>query len=208
MTEKILCRAIVEVVGKPKEHVEEAINMVVETAKEIKGLKIERKEIAEVKTLEKGELGKADEKLQEKTGSLFSTFAEIEFLADSIDVISSFCFDFLPSSLEIIEPEKIEVNLQDVSRLMNDQVSRLQRAEHIVKTLKFENSNLQTNAQLLLRNMILVSIGAKEKKIDELSKTVGISSEQLKPFLDDLISKNFIEEKEGSYTQKSKVSTT
>ena len=38
MADKILARAIVEVVGKPKEYVEKTIQTVIDTATEIKGL--------------------------------------------------------------------------------------------------------------------------------------------------------------------------
>ena len=199
MSEKILCRAIVEVIGKPKAHVEEAINLVVEKTKEIKGLKIERKEIAETKSLKEEDLPKTEQKIQEKHGELFSTFAEIEFKADNLDVIASFCFDFLPSSLEFIEPEKIDVNIQDISKLMNDVLGKIHNADHVIKTLNFENSALKNNAMLLLRNMIIVSLKSKEKDLDGLSKAIGIPSEQLKPFVDSLIKENFIKEEKGTY---------
>jgi len=203
MTEKILCRAIVEVVGKPKEHVENAIKTVIDAAKEIKGLKIVKSDIEETKSLKDEKLSKTEEKVQKAAGGeLFSTFAEIEFNASSVDVIASFCFDFLPSSLEIIEPENIELNIQEVSKLMNDLLSKIHNADIAVKRLNFENAALKTNAKLLLRNMIMVSLKNKEKNLDELSNAVGIPSDQLKPFVDSLIEAKFIKEEEGIYKAK------
>ena len=199
MADRIVCKGIVEVVGKPKEHVEKAINMVVEKTAEIEGLTIERKEIAPIKSLKDEELGKVEKKIQDQKGELFSTFAEIEFSAKNLDVITSFCYEFLPSSLDIVEPEKINIDLQDVSKLMNDVLGKIHNADHIIKQLKFENSALSRNAELLLRNMIIVSLKSKEKNIDELSKATGIPSEQLKPFLESLIKENFIKQEDDIY---------
>ncbi len=202
MAEKILCRAIVEVVGKPKEHVEKAVNMVVEKCQEIEGLKLEKKEIAEVKSLKEEKLEKTEKRIQDTAGELFSTFAEIDFRADNLDVVASFCFDFLPSSIEIMEPDKLNIKLRDVSKLMNDILSKLHNADHVLKKMNFENSVLKKNSELLLRNMIIVSLKSKEKNIGDLSKAVGIPSEHLKHFLDSLISENFIKEEEGIYKPK------
>ena len=199
MAEKILCRAIVEVVGKPKEHVEKALNLVIEKAQEIEGLKIEKKEIAEVKSLKDEQLSKTEQKIQQAAGELFKSFAEIEFRADNLDVIASFCFEFLPSSLEIIEPEIMKINTHYISNLMNDILSKIHNADMAVKKLNFENAALTKNAKLLLRNMIMVSLKLKEQNLDELSKSVGIPSDQLKPFLEALINENFVKEEEGIY---------
>jgi hypothetical protein len=202
MVNKILARAIVEVVGKPKEYVEKSIQTVIDTAAEIKGLKIENNKVEPTKSLKDKNLEGTEKKIQEKSGELFSTFAEIEFRADNLDVVASFCFDFLPSSLEILEPEEIKVDLQDISKIMNDVLSRIHSADHIVKTLKFQNSALQKNASLLLRNMIIVSLKSKEKDLEKLSKATGIPPEQLKPFVEGLIQEGFITDESGIYKTK------
>jgi len=202
MTEKITCRAIVEIIGKPKEYVEKAIRTVVDSAKEIKGLKIIKADIEEAKSLKEEKLSKTEDKIQKLSGELFSTFTEIEFSATNLDVVASFCFDFLPSSLEIIEPERIDINLQDVSKLMNDLLTKIHGADLAVKRLNFENAALRTNSKLLLRNMIIVSLKNKEKDLDNLSKAVGIPSDQLKPFVDSLIEGKFVKEEKGIYKVK------
>jgi len=199
MSEKILCRAIVEVIGKPKEHVEKAVNMIAEKAAELEGLKIEKKEIAPVKSLKDEKLTKTEEKIQGQHGELFTSFAEIEFRADNIDVIASFCFDFLPASLEITEPSKIQADIQDISKLMNDVLGKIHNVDHVLKKLNFENSALRKNSQLLLRNMIMVSLKLKEQNLNELSKSIGIPGDQLEPFLYALIEDKFIKKEDSIY---------
>jgi hypothetical protein len=199
MTEKILCRAIVEVVGKPKEYVDKAIRTVIEAAKEIKGLKIQKTDVEETKSLKDEKLSKTEEKIQQVSGELFSTFAEIEFTATTFDVVASFCFEFMPSSIEIIEPERFEVISREITKLLDDILGKLHNADMAVKKLNFENSALRTNAKLLLRNMIMVSLKMKEKDLESLSKAVGIPQDQLKPFLESLIEDKFIKEEKDIY---------
>ena len=199
MAGKILCRAIVEIVGKPKEHVEGAIKMVVEKTEEIEGLKIERKEIAPIKSLKDEKLEKTEDKIQQLSGELFSTFAELDLRAETIDPIASFCFEFMPSSIEIMEPEKTEVKLKDISKLLNDILSKIHNADMAVKRLNFENTTLKNNATLLLRNMIMVSLKSKGQKLKELSESTGIPAEQLNPFLESLIKENFIKKEDEIY---------
>ena len=199
MDEKIICRAIVEVVGKQKEYVAKAIQTIIESAKEIKGLKIQKTDVEEVKSLKDEKLSKTEQKIQEKAGELFSTFAEIEFSAKDFDVVFSFCFDFLPSSIEIIEPEHIEIKSLEVTKMLTDFLSKMHNADMAVKRLNFENSALRNNSRLLLRNMIMVSLKLKEKNLGDLSKAVGIPQDQLKPFLESLIEDKFIVKEEDIY---------
>jgi hypothetical protein len=199
MAEKILCRAIVEVVGKPQEYVEKAIKTVIDSAKQIKGLKIEKADIEEIKSLKDESLSNTEKKIQDTTGELFSTFAEIEFTAVSFDVIASFCFEFLPSSIEIIEPERFDIVSREMTKLLDDVLSKIHNADMAVKRLKFENAALRNNAKLLLRNMVMVSLKSKEKNLEDLSKAVGIPSDQLKPFLEALIEDKFITQEKDIY---------
>lgn len=202
MAEKILCRVIVEVVGKPKEHVEKAIQVVLEKAEEIEGLKIETKHIEEIKEVDSEKLAGAEKKISENAGTLFSSFVEIDFWAKDVDVVASFCFDFLPSSLEILEPERLNVDPQDISKLMNDMLSRLHNADLKLKAYSVENNMLKNNASLLLRNMIMVSVGAKPQTLEKLSESVGIPKDQLGPFLKPLIEQNHVLKEKDMYKLK------
>ena len=80
----IRCVAIIEVLGKPKEHVEKSMNMYLEKLKKEDYLSILKEEVAEVKKLE---------------DNMFSTFAEMELLIKGPINLISFCFDYMPSSI-------------------------------------------------------------------------------------------------------------
>ena len=203
MAEKnILCRAIIDIVGKPKEHVEKAIKLVIEKIKEMDGVNVEKTDIAKTKSLKNEKLGKTEEKIQKEAGELFSTFAEIDLYVNNIDTLSLFTFQFMPSSIEIIEPEFLKIRAVDISKAFNDAIAKVHSADLIVKKMSFENAALRKNSGLLLRNMIMVSLSKKEKNIDELSNSVGIPAEQLKPFLENLVKQEFIKEEKGIYKSK------
>ena len=92
------CRTIIEVLGKPKEHVETTLKKVQEELSKREGVKILTQEVAETKELEK----------------FFSSYIDLEISLTDIDKLIDFCFDFMPSSIEILEPEKLSVgNLFD-----------------------------------------------------------------------------------------------
>ena len=90
---KILFRALIEVLGKPKEHVEESLKGYVQKIKEDDRYNVVSEELAAIEKREKEEL--------------WTTFAELEIKTERIDHIIDFCFDFMPSVLEILEPNEL-----------------------------------------------------------------------------------------------------
>src|SRR3989344_60198 len=86
-------RVIVEVVGKPKEHVEDTIKNYVEKLKTNPDFEIITHNISE-----------ANEIKDEKNPGLWGTFAEIEMITETFSNMVGFCFDYMPSSVEILSP--------------------------------------------------------------------------------------------------------
>lgn len=116
---------IIELVGAPKEHVEEVMNKVVE---KIKGsFKVIRYNIFETKQLDK----------------FWSTFTEVTINFEKLEDLFGFCFDYMPSSVEIIKPDKLDINNNNVNELLNDMVGRLHEYDMLMKNLKAANSLLK-----------------------------------------------------------------
>lgn len=121
----LIVMAIIEILGAPKEHVEETIKKVVEIAK--KGYEVKDSKIHEAKQLDK----------------LFGTFVELEFKIKKIDDLIAFCFDFMPSSIEIIEPTKFTIESTEVNNLFNELLARLHQYDMAIKNLNAQNKILQ-----------------------------------------------------------------
>ncbi len=98
-------RTIVEVVGRPKEHVEETIRGHVEKIKKDESLEIINQDFADVKKEE-------DKENQE---GLWLTFVELELWIKNLPSLIGFCFDYMPSSVEIIEPKQLTFKNFDIS---------------------------------------------------------------------------------------------
>jgi len=139
----IRCRSILEVLGKPKEHVEKTIKTLVGKVKERPEISIINEKFAEIKSVEK---------------TMFSTFVELEMVFKGITPLTSFCFDFMPSSLEIEKPEQILVKNRDMSNIFNDLQGKLHNVDMIAKTLKAERDFLKRNLNTMISNIITILI--------------------------------------------------
>ena len=111
MEEKeIRARLIIEVVGLPKEHVSETLNKLIEKIRDDNVLILEKQEIFEPVELQ-------DMKL-------FSSFVEADIKFPGIDKLVGFCFDFTPSSVEILEPMSFIFDAKFLNSMLNDFVKK------------------------------------------------------------------------------------
>lgn len=119
----IRAKIIIEIVGRPKEKVEEVIKERSETFE--KQFTVLEKETAEAK------------KVSEK---FFSSFVEAEILFKNFTELLGFTFDNMPSSIEIIEPEKITEDANLMNDLMNDLATKLHQYNEAILKLKAANA--------------------------------------------------------------------
>ena len=61
-------------------------------------------------------------------------------------MLFGFCFDFMPSSLEIVKPETLKFDATKMNNLLNDLAARLHYYDMIVKQLRVRNMILEKNA--------------------------------------------------------------
>ncbi|GAI04695.1 unnamed protein product, partial [marine sediment metagenome] len=100
--QKITARIIIEILGAPKDHVEKTMKLVLGKVKEQKYLKLLNEKTFEAKQIKK----------------FWSTFSEIEISVENISNLIGFCFDFMPSSIEILEPENFGVEAAEIANLL------------------------------------------------------------------------------------------
>jgi len=179
-------RAIIEIAGKPKEHIENAMKLLIDELKTMEDLKVEESEIFDAK------------KLVEE-GSMYTIFAEIVLDAKDLIALTRFCFDYTPSSIEILEPEQLRVDAAIANNFLNDLLGRLHETDMVLKNVRAEHRTLNVNATALLRNFIMMCLRDKEKTLKEMSDYAGISEEQIKPFVKAMIEGNIIEEISDKY---------
>ncbi|MBU0627821.1 MAG: hypothetical protein KKC75_01420 [Nanoarchaeota archaeon] len=182
--EPIRCRAILEVIGKPKEHVEKTIKMLVDKVKEDPEISILNEKYAEIQPLEK---------------TMFSTFVELEMVFKGLPAVTGFCFDFMPSSIDIEKPEQLTLKNRDLSNFFNDLQSKLHSVDTVAKTLKAERDFLRRNMDTSISNLITVLIKINKNTTEELSKFTGINQEEMEKHLKKLIDEGKIKKEEDYY---------
>ncbi len=172
-------RVILEVVGKPKEYVVESLKSYVKKIKADKSY-----------ALTKGSTEKAEEH-----DGLFSAFAELEVLIKKPIDLMSFCFDYMPASVEIIEPENVMLKAYDYSGFVNDMLARVHSLNTGVIQTRESNSFFIKNLAVLLRNFIVVLLSSKQMTAKELQALMGVKEEDIQKVLNVL-------EKEGKVKKK------
>ncbi|MBI2522784.1 hypothetical protein HYW19_00170 [Candidatus Woesearchaeota archaeon] len=180
----IRCRIIIEVLGKPKEHVEKAIKDYVEKIKKDSELIVMNADFSE-----------AAEK-----NNLWAVFVELDMVVKGIPKLIGFCFDYMPSSIEITKPEEFIAKKSTVENFINDLQARLHSVDMIIKKQKNENTFLKKNLGKAASNLILLSLTSGGMDIERLSRVTGIAEKELETFLGQLVEEDKIKKEDGVYS--------
>lgn len=180
----IRCRAIIEVLGKPQEHVENAIKEYIEHIKEDSELVILNEDYSEI----------------EEKGKLWSKFVELDIVIKGTKKLIAFCFEYMPSSLEVLKPENFIMTNPELSNFLNDLQARLHSVDMVVKQLKAENDFLRLNMNAVLHNSILICLKVSKLNLEQLSQITGVDRKELEAFAEKLIKENKIKKEGELYT--------
>lgn len=123
----IKIRTVIEIAGFPKEHIEETMQKVVTTLRQDKEVVVLNVSIAETQ--------------QVKT--MWSTFCEFELQFSTEQQLLTFCYDYTPSYIEIIEPLEIVMNSTDFGSFMNDFLGKLHQYNAVITNVNAENMILK-----------------------------------------------------------------
>jgi hypothetical protein len=135
--EKIITAMILEVMGRPKEHLPEVLRDIIAKMDSEKGIKVVSNEIHEPVEIK-------DKK------DLFTTFAEIEVHADDIFSLAVLMFKFMPSHIEIINPEVLALTNNKWNQILNELATRLHQYDEVVRILQVEKAVLEQQIRRLL----------------------------------------------------------
>lgn len=163
----VQCRIAIEIMGVPQKHVEDTLNLVLKKLGEEKGVCIISETVHPAEEREK----------------LFSSFAEVELLANDFATLTRLCFDYMPSSFEILKPESFRLPVLDVSNFIGDTLAALHQIDFKLKDANAANQLLERNAANLIKNFILSVLEPGKKSVKEISTIVGVKPEQLDRFM-------------------------
>ena len=178
---EIHARAILEMLGGPKEYIEQTLKDYVNKLK---------KEV---------DIVKEDYEGAKPQGKMFSTFVELEIKFKDMLKLLDFCFEALPSSVEILAPENLSFKSNDLTDFLNDLQGRLHEADLVVKSVRAQNKVLDMNATAVLQNFIK-HLCKEPKTTEDLSPFIGLEPKNVKAFADKLVEKGVLKEEDGKYS--------
>jgi hypothetical protein len=181
-----LTRVIVELQGGPKEHVAKTMDLLISAVKS--GYNVVNVVPSDVIELEGSHKG------------IFSTFCEFEMAFESNSKLIGFCFDYTPTSVEVIEPEQTILKANELTDLLNDVVNHLHKSGDLVKQVSAQNKILQYNASAFLRNLLIVTLAIKDRDLSDLSKITGVKENDLDNILKQLVERKELLLKDKKYS--------
>ena len=144
---------IIEILGRPPEHLVETLkNMIGEMSKE-KDVEIVSENVKEPVLIK-------DQK------DFYTTFAEIEVKVSEVSRLIYLMFKYMPAHLEIISPENVSLTNNSFNEIFNELLRRLHAYDEIARVLQVENQKLA----IRLRELEGKSKEGKIQKEEKISK--------------------------------------
>jgi len=127
---KIRAALILDVIGKPPEHIVESLERLIDEIDKEKGVTVKSKSIKEPA-------------LMKDSKDFYTTFAEIEVEVEDILYLAILLFKYMPAHLEIIEPEMLVLSNNGWNDVLNELVRRLHGYDEIARVMQMENQALK-----------------------------------------------------------------
>ena len=154
-TSGIKALLIIDVIGKPPEHLTETLNNIIKKIDDEKGVDVIDKKLNEP-TLMK------DQK------NFYTSFVEVEVEVEEIFGLIILMFKYMPAHIEIIYPELIALTNNGWNEVLNELTRRLHGYDEIARIVNVEKSILEKKLRAVLENK---SKTVKNKKIIKNKKT-------------------------------------
>jgi hypothetical protein len=119
---------IVEMAGRPAEHLKEMLEKHVGILNQVTDVEVHSIKVNDPKVIELPE-GKKFPEGEE----MYTTFAECDFELPTLARLTETMFDFMPSSIEVIEPAAVSLDVYEATNLMNNISGRMHRYDEIAK---------------------------------------------------------------------------
>lgn len=132
--QKITAIMIIEVMGKPREHLVETLEKISTDIGNEKNVKIIEKKINEPKEIEK------------KKG-FFTNYVEVEVELDDPLQLSILMFKYMPAHIEIIEPESLKMSNIQYADILNELTRRLHQYDGLLRVMQMERNAFAKKAQ-------------------------------------------------------------
>lgn len=121
---------IIEVIGRPPEHLTETLEDLIKKISSEKGIKITDKKIHEPALLK-------------ETKEFYSSFAEIDIEVEDISNLIFLSFKYMPAHIEIITPESISLSNNNWNGVLNDLLRKLHEYDEVTRIMQMQTAQMQ-----------------------------------------------------------------
>ncbi len=134
--EPLKAKFILEIIGRPAEHIISSLNDLVVRMGQEKGAVILNKEIHKPKQVE-------------KTDNLWTSFADVELEFNSVQHFLNVVMTYMPAHVEVFSPENFQFNTFELNELTNFIVGKLHNYDALAKKLMSEREILINKLEYL-----------------------------------------------------------
>ena len=160
---------IVEMAGRPAEHLKEALERHIGVLNDVKDIRVHEVKLTEPRSIE-------------GSNGMFTAFAEADFECESFARLSETMFDFMPSSVEVIDPPKVVMTTGDATNLLNNISGRMHRYDEFAKIAGVKINEMKAELE------------KKEKEIEKLKGSKKKSAATKKK----VVTRNSVPSKKGT----------
>lgn len=128
--QKITAMLMIEVLGRPKEHLIETLKNLEKKIGEEKGVEVVDSKIKEPTPVKDKE-------------NLFTAFAEIEVEVNHVQTLSILMFKYMPAHIDVIEPENIRMKNNELADTLSEIVRRLHKYDELLRVMQVEKKILE-----------------------------------------------------------------
>lgn len=128
---------IIEIIGKPPEHLVETLENMIKQIDEEKGVSVKHKKVNEPITMKENQ-------------EFYTSFAEIVVEVDEVINLVMLMFKYMPAHIEIISPELIVLSNNNWNDILNEVVRRLHGYDEIARIIQVEKTILEKKLRELM----------------------------------------------------------
>ena len=136
-TKKIEAVFVLEVIGKPADHLTTTLKDIIEKMKQEKGVVVKNSKVNDPAPL------------KDKEG-FFTNFAEIELSLEDPLKLFFMIFGYMPAHVEVTYPENIKFTNDGLGAVLNDLTRKLHSYDEIAKILQMEKNILERKLKSVL----------------------------------------------------------
>lgn len=134
---KIQATIIIEVIGRPPEHLTETLEELIKQIDSEKEVKVLNKKLNEPTLIK-------DQK------DLYVSFAEVELECDEMAQLFLLSLKYMPANIEISSPSSINISNDRLNQMINELLMKLHQYDEVARILQTEKTILEKKLKGLL----------------------------------------------------------